>query len=617
MKSDKKIANIKDEALGYEENPNGKIVTRTLFVFGPIFLLMLLASILILYTQEKLEMSIYKSSEENIVKTKLENIESEFNHIIDDLVILTLNSKVEEIWNNDDNAELIKSLSYDFLNVTTYHKLYDQIRLIDKNGSEVIRVNFNNGEPFVVSDQELQNKKDRYYFINSIKLNQNEIYISPFDLNVEGGKIEQPLKPMIRIASPVFDKQGSKAGIVLVNYFGEIILNQVNSLVNPTINSQMMLLNSDGYWLKGSTPKDEWGFMYEDKQNLTFASHYPEGWARIKNEEAAQFETEFGLFTFKTIYPLHKVQKSAVDIEKAILSGETEHESNYNWKIVSFVPSKVLYTERNERRKQLALLLVFLSTSLLIISWRLAKAQYYRRKALQSLKISNETKDKFFSIISHDLRGPFNSLLGFTGILVENYDVFEDKERKEIIESLNKTSKNTYQLLENLLTWSRSQTGRIKFEKEKIELKLIIGEVISLCNTAAENKSIELIERAGLDLNVFADKNMLYTVLQNLISNAIKFTECKGSIIVSTKNSNQEGFIELSVSDSGVGIPEDIIDDLFLMDKSVTTLGTEKEKGTGLGLILCKEFVEKQGGKIWVESKSGEGSQFIFTLPKA
>ncbi len=231
------------------------------------------------------------------------------------------------------------------------------------------------------------------------------------------------------------------------------------------------------------------------------------------------------------------------------------------------------------------------------------------------LKESNTTKDKFFSIISHDLKSPFNSLLGFTDMLVENYDLFDDEERKSIIDSLNTSSKNTYQLLENLLTWSRSQTGIIEFVQEEIEIKLVIKESILLCQAAAENKNIELIESAEDGLMVFADKNMLHTVLRNLISNAIKFTENKGTLIVSAKESKQEGFIEISVSDTGVGIPEDIIDDLFLMDKDVSTPGTENEKGTGLGLILCKEFVEKQGGKIWVESEVGVGSQFIFTLP--
>ena len=245
------------------------------------------------------------------------------------------------------------------------------------------------------------------------------------------------------------------------------------------------------------------------------------------------------------------------------------------------------------------------------------RAEQSLRENEKQLRELNVTKDKFFSIISHDLRSPFNSLLGFTDLLLENYDSFNNEERKLMIESLNASSKKTYLLLENLLTWSRSQTGSIKFSPEEIQIKTLIHEIISLSQPAAENKNIGLIDNTEADQLVCADKNMLSTVLQNLITNAIKFTLKNGSVTISSKKSKQEDFIELSISDTGVGIPIDRIDDLFLIDKSVSTLGTEKEQGTGLGLILCKEFVEKLGGEIWTESEVGKGSQFIFTLPKA
>lgn len=245
-----------------------------------------------------------------------------------------------------------------------------------------------------------------------------------------------------------------------------------------------------------------------------------------------------------------------------------------------------------------------------------------RKRAEQSLKENekqlrelNSTKDKFFSIISHDLKSPFNTLLGFTNLLVENYDSFNDEERKSIIESLNTSSKNTYQLLENLLTWSCSKTGSIEFSPEEIKIKTLIHEIISLSQPAAENKSIALFDKTEADRFVYADKNMLLTVLRNLITNAIKFTEKDGCVIVSANESNKQGFVEISVSDTGIGISNTIIVDLFSIDKNRSTLGTEKEKGTGLGLILCKEFVEKQGGEIWIESEVGKGSKINFTLP--
>jgi signal transduction histidine kinase len=246
-----------------------------------------------------------------------------------------------------------------------------------------------------------------------------------------------------------------------------------------------------------------------------------------------------------------------------------------------------------------------------------------RKRAEQSLKENekqlrelNSTKDKFFSIIAHDLKSPFNSLLGFTDLFLENYDSFDDEERKLIIESLNNSSKKTYLLLENLLTWSCSQTGSIEFSPEEIQIKTLIHEVISLSQPAAENKSIGLFDKTDADIFVYADKNMLQTVFRNLITNAIKFTRKEGIVIISANKPNKQGFVEISVSDTGIGIPDTIIDDLFLIDKNISTPGTEKEQGTGLGLILCKEFVEKQGGEISVESEIGKGSKIIFTLPE-
>ncbi|MCZ4693359.1 sensor histidine kinase [Ancylomarina euxinus] len=616
MRQRTKIPN-KKKVFNRIKKTNRSIIIRTLIVFLPIFVLIFSASLLILITQENLEMKVYKSTEESIVNTKLENIENEINHVIDDLLILSLNVGEEQIWDKSRNSDVVEVLTKELLNVVVYHRIYDQVRLIDEDGMEVIRVNFNNGYPMVVPLQDLQNKRDRYYFTKTFSLSKNEVFVSPIDLNIENGEIEQPIKPMIRFGTPIFDRLGKKRGILLFNYFGQTILDQIQIHSNPAIDSQMMLLNSDGFWLKGSTPAEEWGFMYEDKIDLTFSNQYAEAWTRIKNEEAAQFETKKGLYTFKRLYPFLEGQKSSMGSGKAILSGESESKTKYNWIIVSYISSEVLYAKRNERRRYLSIILLFLSTSLLIISWRLSKAQYYRSIALQSLKISNETKDKFFSIISHDLKSPFNSLLGFTDMLVENYDTFDDEERKSIIETLNTSSKNTYQLLENLLTWSRSQRGIIVLVQEEIQIKSFISEIILLCQTAASNKNIQLIENVEDSLIVLADKNMLHTVLQNLISNGVKFTENKGSLIVSAKKSEKEGFIEISVSDTGVGIPKDLIADLFMMNKNVSRLGTEKEKGTGLGLILCKEFVEKQGGEIWIESEVGKGSQFIFNLPAA
>lgn len=266
MKQNDKTSRNKNQPAGHIDKPNRRIVTLTLFAFLPVFLFMVVATLVLLIEQEKLEMKVYLSTEKSIVKSNQINIETEIKHVSNDLLILTLNSQINKFCEDVTDIEVIEALTKDFLNVVEYRKIYDQGRLIDENGMEIIRVNFNNGNPIVIPQEKLQNKKDRYYFSEALMLNEYEIFVSPIDLNIENGKIEQPLKPMIRFATPFFDNHGEKHGIIVLNYLGQTIISQLDKLSNSMIESQIMLVNSNGYWLKGPLPENEWGFMYEDKK---------------------------------------------------------------------------------------------------------------------------------------------------------------------------------------------------------------------------------------------------------------------------------------------------------------------------------------------------------------
>lgn len=231
----------------------------------------------------------------------------------------------------------------------------------------------------------------------------------------------------------------------------------------------------------------------------------------------------------------------------------------------------------------------------------------------QKLKVANATKDKFFSIIAHDLRSPFNQMLGFSELLIEKVNSLTVSEREKYLYIINSTAKNTLVLLDNLLNWAKSQTGQVNFKPEKVVLSSIIQEIFELSNSSAKNKNILLNHIQSEEIVVLADLNMIKAVLRNLISNAIKFTNSNGKINVYTLQNDK--FIEIAVSDNGVGINKETQNKLFRIETNKTTIGTANEKGSGLGLILCKEFVEKHGGIIWVESEVGKGSCFYFTLP--
>ncbi len=225
------------------------------------------------------------------------------------------------------------------------------------------------------------------------------------------------------------------------------------------------------------------------------------------------------------------------------------------------------------------------------------------------------TKDKFFNIVAHDLKNPFTSLLGSTELLYNNINQLNNEEIRKLAEIINESSKSGYTILQNLLDWSRSQTGLLKFNPEKINLKKLIDENVSNLKLYAANKEIAMHSDHGSDkdINIFTDKNMLNTVLRNLISNAIKFTHRNGNVNVGISREDDE--VIISVKDTGTGISEENIEKLFRLDTRFQLPGTDNEQGTGLGLKLSKEFVGKLGGRIWVESVENKGSEFKFTIP--
>ncbi len=236
------------------------------------------------------------------------------------------------------------------------------------------------------------------------------------------------------------------------------------------------------------------------------------------------------------------------------------------------------------------------------------------RQSEKKLKDLNASKDKFFNIIAHDLRHPFNAIISFVDLLVNEYDTLSEEEKITCLKDMGEAAFNTSRLIENLLQWSRTQTGKIRFQPESLDLKKTIEEVILLQKPHAKNKSIRITEQLKNTGMVWADRNMLDTILRNLISNAIKFTNFDGKITVMTEC--QETDCKICIEDNGIGIPEENISKLFDIEQQVNRKGTEKESGTGLGLILCKEFVEVHKGRIWAESQLNKGSKFCFTLPK-
>ncbi|GGC71688.1 hypothetical protein GCM10011387_26520 [Pedobacter quisquiliarum] len=249
--------------------------------------------------------------------------------------------------------------------------------------------------------------------------------------------------------------------------------------------------------------------------------------------------------------------------------------------------------------------------SYLVISYDITQLKI-NEKALQDL---NSTKDKFFSIIAHDLKSPFTSILAYSDLIAKNTQKFSPPKLEQMALTIRRAAQNAFGLLENLLSWSRLQTGALLPKPELIDVRHLILEHIELLSPISIIKDIQIEMAEDTVGLVNADKQMLSTVLRNLTSNAVKFSHTNSKVVI--RAVPQDDTILFSVSDNGTGIPEQLIDRLFKMESSFTTIGTENEKGSGLGLILCKDFVEKSDGKIWVESTLNVGTTFYFSIPAA
>lgn len=234
-------------------------------------------------------------------------------------------------------------------------------------------------------------------------------------------------------------------------------------------------------------------------------------------------------------------------------------------------------------------------------------------RAENALKDLAATKDRLLSIISHDMKNPFNALLSFSESLTDENSKLSDTQIKEYGKQINSAAQQLYKLIETLLEWARAQSGKFEYRFENIDLRNIINENIGILSINAEKKNIQVISFVSNETIVYCDKNTVSIVLRNLLDNAIKFTRFNGEVSISA--SYKDNFVEIAVKDNGVGMDQNTIDNLFRIDVHKTSVGTSNEYGTGLGLLIVKEFIDKNSGSIRVESKTGEGSTFYFTIP--
>jgi diguanylate cyclase (GGDEF)-like protein len=370
------------------------------FIIFLIFGSFLAGTIGVLYNLESREyLKRIKLEEQVNLKLQHALILNKLDTIVSDLLFLSKQNELLRLINFNE-TDYTKWISNEYLELSRRKKVYDQIRYLDKTGMEIVRVNYNNGNPKIVKKNDLQFKGNRYYFKDTLALGHNEIFVSPLDLNIEKGQIEKPLKSMIRFGIPIFDHKKQKSGVILFNYLGGEMLASINETASLSPGN-VMLINGDGFWLLSPDKEDEWGFMIESRRGKNFSIKYPAIWTQILSSENSQIDNIDGLFTCATIFPLKKsIEEVKSSSGSSFVIGESQKNINANeyfWKLVTHIPEK----ELNSGMKSLSTKLFFMATLLFLLasipSWIIAKA-IVRRKLHQIELYHSANYDKLTNL---------------------------------------------------------------------------------------------------------------------------------------------------------------------------------------------------------------------------
>jgi len=472
-----------------------KFILRFLAIFIPISILMSSATIWISLERNANIQDIIMARETGMISLGCSYLGEQLLDINQDVLFLSSQFQIADDINHGVDLDHIANAWSSFAGVK--HK-YDQIRFLDMSGMERIRVNYSNSTTEIISKDKLQNKSERYYFKDSSSLNPNEIYVSPFDLNVEYGKLEIPYRPVLRFATPVVNKQGVKQGVILVNYSGEDLLSKFSETTLKKEGHGLWLVNNQGYWLKGPSEDFEWGFMTEN-YNKTLAILYPDAWNEISLSFDGQFYNDAGLWTFCTVYPLEEGNISCTGSYQAFKPSRSKVQSKeYYWKVVSFIPSReyILLCDDNVYNFDIIMLLIALILLCFIGSWsltyphvkvkNLSKRLQNRldelHKATKALQVSENLQSTTLhsigdAVISTNLSGRIQLM-------------------NSVAEELTGWSKNEAvgEHLNEVFNIKSEQTGL--HVKSPVDDVLITGKVVELANHTI------LVAKDGLEISI-------------------------------------------------------------------------------------------------------------------
>ena len=421
--------------------------------------------------QQKIEL---KANQKQVVLADKNLIEHLFKESILDLLTISESDLFLQFFSGKIADESIeKSFKSFLLKLLENKEAYYQLRFLDTSGMEIFRLERRGDEPYFCPQNELQDKSQRYYFKDAIGLQRGQFYVSPFDLNIEHGELELPYRPMLRICAPVFNDEEEKQGINVLNFDGTTIVQELDEQLQE-YGGANYLINQEGYFLNAKDTAMEWGFMFENKKDQNISSFFSEDFQTINQMQQGQFESDRGLFTVSVIEPFSRLNHGGINYELV---------ESYEWKLIAFVPAQELTYGAFLPMKKLLVLFFFilaLGGSLVFfyskIAWRKLRAQLALVQSEEKLRIANETKDRFFSIVAHDLKNSSGTIANYLEFIFENYDDIPENERTVHLRDITFAASQHNKLLYEILDWARLQQGDLSFNPQTVLLKELLDE---------------------------------------------------------------------------------------------------------------------------------------------